>query len=168
MTISRALGLVIIAGAGIIGAFIGRAVPHDAPGGQADASESPASPDTTPADDECEAERTTLASIKAQLAICMTVDTADPKTAPSGVPEKSEPNLPAPTVEEIIAEEIRNYNERLESLSEAVIVRHSGGTVRIYEPDEWPSDGDGVIIGRKFKDGHIERYPFGVRPSATH
>jgi hypothetical protein len=126
MTIPRALGLVIIAGAGIIGAFIGRALPHDASSIQADARESPAPPGMTPAGGECEAERSALASTKAKLAICMAFDTADPKTAPSGVPEKSEPDPPAFSVQEIIEEEIRSYHERLESLSEAVIVRHRG------------------------------------------
>ena len=67
MTISRALGLAIIAGAGIIGAFIGRAVPNDAPGIQANAKASPAPSGTSPADHECESERTVLASIKAEI-----------------------------------------------------------------------------------------------------
>ncbi|WP_437753705.1 hypothetical protein [Sorangium sp. So ce1389] len=92
----------------------------------------------------------------------MTNDMVATGTVPSGVPER-----PKPAHGAVIAEEVKSYQERLASLSEAVIVRHSGGTVRVYEPNEWPSDGDGVIIGRKFKDGHIERYPSGVRPSAT-
>jgi hypothetical protein len=161
MAIPRALGLVIIIGAGILGAFIGRAVravPNDAPGVQANASAPPAPSGTTPADEECEAERRALASTKEQLAICLTVDTTDPKTAPSGVPEKSEPNLPASSVQELLEEEIRTYQERLESLSEAVIVRHSGGTIRVYAPEEWPIDGDGLIIARKFKNGEIRDY----------
>ena len=163
MTISRALALVIIAGTGIVGVFIGRTARNDAPRVQANASVSPPPSGTTPADDDCEAERAALASIKAQLATCMTIDTAAPETAPSVVPEESEPDPPA-----FIVEEIKSYHERLASLSEAVIVRHFSGTVRVYKPDEWPSDGDGVIIGRKFKDGRIERYPFGERPSAPH
>ncbi|WP_437672437.1 hypothetical protein [Sorangium sp. So ce131] len=160
---SRNVALVIIAGAGIVGAFIGRAARNDTPHVQAHASVSPAPSGTTPAANECAAERAALASIKSRLAVCMTNDTAPSGTVPSGVPEKPESALGA-----IIAEEIKSYQERLASLSEAVIVRHPGGAVRVYEPHEWPSDGDGVIIGRKFKDGHIERYPFGVRPRATH
>jgi hypothetical protein len=153
MKISRALALVIIAGTGIVGAFIGRAVPHDALSVRADASVSPAPSSTTPADEECEAEHTALASIKAQLAICMAFNMREPETAPSGVPAKSEPNPPA-----FILEEFKNYHERLESLSEAVIVRHGNGTIGVYKPDEWPIDGDGLIIGRKFPNGQIGRY----------
>jgi hypothetical protein len=48
-----------------------------------------------------------------------------------------------------------------------VVVRHSSGIIRVYSPDEWPGDGDGVIIKRKFKDGRIERYPVWKRPSAS-
>ncbi|HTN89242.1 MAG TPA: hypothetical protein VL242_36440 [Sorangium sp.] len=153
----------MIAGTGIVGAFIGRASQKDALRVQAHASVSPAPSGTTPVASGCAAELAALASIKSRLAVCMTNDTAATGTVPSGVPEKPKPARGA-----VIAEEIKSYQERLASLSEAVIVRHSGGTVRVYEPNEWPSDGDGVIIGRKFKDGHIERYPSGVRPSATH
>jgi hypothetical protein len=157
MTLSRSLAFVIIAGTGIVGGFIGRAARSDAPPVQANASVSPAPSVTTPADEECELERAALASIKAQLATCMTIDTAAPETEPSSVPELPEPE-PAPVLRAVIAEEIKNYHERLESLSEAVIVRHADGTIGIYKPDEWPIDGDGLIVGRKFKDGQIGRY----------
>jgi hypothetical protein len=176
---SRPLALVIIAVAGIGGAFVGRATRSDAPRVQANASVSPAPSSTTPVDDECEAERTALTSIKAQLATCLAIKTASPEAAPPGAPETappsaletappSAPETPESRLQATLAEEIRIYQERLESLSEAVIVRHSSGMVRVYKPEEWPSDGDGVIIGRKFKDGHIERYPLGERPSDPH
>jgi hypothetical protein len=160
MKIPRSLALVIIASTGAVGFFLGRAVQEDAPREYANASTS-AAPSGTPAansdERECEAERTALDSIKAQLAACLTTETAAPKTAPSSAPEK-----PAPILSAILAEEIKSYQERLEGLSEAVIVRHSSGKIRVYKPDEWPSDGDGVIVGRKFKDGRIERYPSGA------
>jgi hypothetical protein len=169
MTISRPLALVIIAGTGIGGAFIGRATRNNAPHVQASASVSAAPSSTTPVDDECEAERTALTSIKAQLATCLAIDTASPQTAPPGALETAPsgaPETPESRLQATLAEEIRLYNERLESLPEAVVVRHSSGIIRVYSPDEWP--GDGVIIKRKFKDGRIERYPSGVRPSAPH
>jgi hypothetical protein len=162
MTSSRAFGFVIIAGAGILGAFLGRAVPHGAPGVAADASGSPTSPGTTPAGDECEAERSALASTKAKLDSCMAINTTDPGAVPSGIPSAPEPEPPASNVEaplqEIITEEIRSYHERLESLSEAVIVRHSNGTIRVYKPEEWAIDGDGIVVARKFENGEIGRY----------
>ena len=177
MTISRTLALVIIVGTGIAGAFIGRAARNDAPRTQGNTSMSPAPSGTTPADDGCEAERAAHASIKAQLATCMTLGTAAPETTASGAPEPTAPGVPEPTasgtpepsspeLQAVIADEIKSYQERLRSLSEAVIVRHSSGIIRVYKPDEWPIDGDGVVIGRKFSDGHIERYPLGERASA--
>ncbi len=92
----------------------------------------------------------------------MAIDTAEPEAAPSSVPETPEPEPPAsnvePTLQEIIAEEIRSYDERLESLSEAVIVRHTNGTIGVYKPEQWDIDGDGIIVARKFKNGEIGRY----------
>lgn len=162
MTSSRAFGFVIIAGAGILGVFLGRAVPHDAPGVAADASGSPTSPGATPADDECEAERSALASTRQKLDVCMAIDTAEPEAAPSSAPEPSEPEPPASlveeTVQEIIAKEIKSYHSRLDSLSEAVIVQETDGTIGIYKPDDWPIDGDGLIIGRKLPGGEIGWY----------
>jgi hypothetical protein len=46
----------------------------------------------------------------------------------------------------------------LDSLPEAVIVRHSDGTLGVYAPDEWPSDGDGEIVARKLPDGEVGWY----------
>ncbi|WP_129575946.1 MULTISPECIES: hypothetical protein [Sorangium] len=88
----------------------------------------------------------------------MAIDTMDPKTAPSGVPEKPEPDLPPSIVEETIAGEIRSHHDRLDALSEAVIVQEADGTIGIYEPDDWSNDGDGLIIGRKLANGEIGWY----------
>lgn len=164
MKIPRALGLIVIAGIAVGGFFLGRATREDTPREQTNAGGSPAPLDITPArnnEPECDAERTELTSIKAQLAACMTPDTAAPEAAPPGAPER-----PGRVLSSILAEEINQYQKRLESLSEAVIVRRSDGTIYVYKPDEWPTDGDGVIVGRKFSDGRIERYPSGARPSA--
>ena len=168
MMLSRTIAFVIIAGTGIVGAFIGRAVPRDIQNVRANASVSPVPSVTTHAEDECEAVRTAITSTKTQLAICKAFDTVAPEPEPFGIRERSEPEPTAlkSQVEKTIEEEIRLYNERLESLPEAVVVRHSSGIIRVYSPDEWPGDGDGVIIKRKFKDGRIERYPVWKRPSA--
>ncbi|WP_437994038.1 hypothetical protein [Sorangium sp. So ce145] len=92
----------------------------------------------------------------------MAIGTAEPEAAPSSVPEAPEPEPPAsnvePTVQEIIAEEIRSYHGRLDSLPEAVIVQEADGTIGIHKPDDWPSDGDGLIIGRKLPSGEIGWY----------
>lgn len=53
---------------------------------------------------------------------------------------------------------MRRERERLDSLSEAVIVQHADGTIGIYKPDDWPNDGDGLIIGRKLPNGQISWY----------
>ena len=162
MTISRSLALAIIVGTGIVGAFIGRAVPCHAPSTQAALSGSPAPSATAHASYDCEAVRTELASTKARLTSCITSVTRAPKTAPSSVPEVPKPDPP-----ELESAEIRRNRELLEDDSEAVIVRRTDGTIGIYTLDEWPDDGDGLIIGRKFPDGKLGWYgrPF-PRPSS--
>ncbi|WP_437282417.1 hypothetical protein WME90_18135 [Sorangium sp. So ce375] len=103
-----------------------------------------------------------LASTRARLDVCMAIDTAAPEAAPSSVPETPEPEPPAsnvePTVQEIIAEEIGSYHGRLDSLPEAVIVQEADGTIGIHKPDDWPNDGDALIIGRKLPSGEIGWY----------
>jgi hypothetical protein len=150
MRIHRSLALALIAGTGIGGACIGRAMPGDAPSAQTVAS---ASAPSAPAGDDCKAERTALASTKAQLAICRALSTRAFEAAPSDVPDVSKPDPP-----EFESPEIRRNRELLESHSEAMIVRHTDGTIGIYRPDEWPVDGDGLIIGRKLPDGQIGWY----------
>jgi hypothetical protein len=46
----------------------------------------------------------------------------------------------------------------LDSLDEAVIVKHTDGTRGVYAPEDWPDDGPGQIIGRKLPDGTIGWY----------
>jgi hypothetical protein len=153
MTIHRSLALAIIASTGIVGSFIGRAVPRDAPSTQTVLSESMAPSAAAPVDHDCEAERAELASAKAQLAICTAFITRAPETAPSDVSEVSKPAPP-----ETESPEIRRNREILEGDSEAVIIRRTDGTIGIYKPEEWPIDGDGLIIGRKFSDGKLGWY----------
>jgi hypothetical protein len=85
-----------------------------------------------------------------------------PKAEPSDVPERSEAD--APGFEHVDpqqtpnAAEIRRNRELLDSYSEAVIVQHPDGTTGVYKPDEWPIDGDGVIVARKLPGGEIGWY----------
>ncbi|WP_437959425.1 hypothetical protein WME76_07050 [Sorangium sp. So ce119] len=148
--------------AGIAGVFIGRAMPRGAPLAQAlesastSSSPAPSSPiAAAPTRDGCKAERTELASTKAQLAICMAFVAPVHKAKPSSVPERTEHNTPAfdpadphgtPT-----AAEIRRNRELLDSYPEAVIVQHPDGTTGVYRPEEWRNDGDGVIVARKMR-----------------
>ncbi|XXX78023.1 hypothetical protein WMF30_04525 [Sorangium sp. So ce134] len=157
MVIHRYIAPLLIAGAGVAGAFIGRAVPRDEPSARAAASASPAPSPAAPAADGCEAERGKLDSIKAQLAICMSLGERDRGTPPSEATERSEPGNPSDLGSTILAE-MRRERERLDSLSEAVIVQHADGTIGIYRPDDWPSDGDGLIVGRKLPSGEIGWY----------
>lgn len=153
MTIDRSLAVALALIASVVGAFIGRAIPDDDPNAQAAASASSRPAATVLAVDECATETAALASTNAQLAICMAFDTRDPETAPSGVPEKPEPEPSAALVAEA-----RSFHDRLAGLSEAVIVQHADGAIGIYKPDEWPTDGDGLIIGRKLPDGQVGWY----------
>lgn len=162
MTISHSLALALIAGAGIAGAFIGRAMPRDAPSTQAALSGSPAPLATEPAGYDCKAEHAELAKAKTQLAICTAFMMGDPETTPSDVPEKSTPDPPA-----LEPAEVRRNRELLDDDSEAVIVRRADGTIGIYEVDEWPNGVDGLLIGRKFPDGKLGWYSRPIpRPSS--
>jgi hypothetical protein len=157
MTIRSSILLLLIAG--IVGAFIGRAMPDDAP----DAGDAPGSqavpiafsaPSVAmPTDQSCKAERVELASTKTQLAICKAFNTDDyPEAIPSGVP----PTDPQRMARD--GREIRRNRKRLDSYTEAVIVQHFDGRTGVYKPDEWPIDGDGIIIARKLPSGDMAWY----------
>jgi hypothetical protein len=85
-----------------------------------------------------------------------------PKTEPSDVRARSEPDAPelesADPQHTPSAAEIRRNRELLDSYSEAVIVQHPDGTTGVYKPDEWPIDGDGLIVARKLPSGNIGWY----------
>lgn len=157
MSIHRSLVLALIAG--IVSAFVARAIPRYAPNTRTVASASPAPSDAAPIDDACKAERAELASNKAKLAICMAISMRTPKTAPSKLSEtaKADPR-------ESESPEIKRNRELLESDSEVVIVRRSDGTIGIYKLNEWSSNSDERMIGRKFPDGEFGWY---ARPMAS-
>ncbi|WP_437690025.1 hypothetical protein [Sorangium sp. So ce176] len=155
--IHRFTASLIIVGAGVTGALIGRAVPRGEPGARAVASASRPPSATTPAANGCEAERSELNSAKVQLALCMSLGKRDPETSPSGAAGLSEPVAP-PDSESVILAEMRRDRERLDALPEAVIVQHANGTIGIYKPEDWPIDGDGLIVGRKLPSGDIGWY----------
>ncbi|WP_437594792.1 hypothetical protein [Sorangium sp. So ce1000] len=157
MTIHRPIAVALIAAIGVAGAFVGRFVPRGAPSAQAARSASSAPGTIGLAGKACEAERTELASTKAQLAFCMGVGARNHETPTFEAPEQSDPD-PSSDIESPVAAEIRRDRERLDSLSEAVIVQHADGTIGYYKPDEWPVDGDGLIIGRKLPNGQIGWY----------
>lgn len=160
MTLRRCCSFALIAG--VAGAFIGRAFPHDAPSVQAAPSASSADSVKAPADRGCKAERTDLAATNAQLDICMAFRARVPEANPSGAPELSQSDPPTgsgsldPRLPN--AEEIRRNRELLDTYSDAVIVQHYDGTTGVYKPDEWPIDGDGVIVARKLPNGTVGWY----------
>jgi hypothetical protein len=147
---------VLIIIAGLVGAFIGRAMPGDAPD-VGDAPEAQANPIASsvpavliPSDQSCEVERSEISSTKTRLAICKAFNTeVYPEAIPSGVSAADPPGD---------ASEIRERRRRLDSYSEAVIVQHFDGRTGVYKPDEWPIDGDGIIIARKLPSGDIAWY----------
>jgi hypothetical protein len=75
----------------------------------------------------------------------------DTRAVPPDAPEASTPD----SLESLFP---RVNRELLEKNSVAVIVRRTDGTIGVYKPEEWPTDGDGLIIGRKFPDGSFGWY----------
>ncbi|WP_155798764.1 hypothetical protein [Sorangium cellulosum] len=155
--IHRFIASLIIVGAGVAGALIGRAVPHGEPRARAVAGASLPRSGTTAAADGCEAERRELGSARVQLALCMSLGKRDPESSTSEASEGAE-SVPPPGFESVVLAEMRRERERLDSLREAVIVQHADGTIGIYKPEDWPIDGDGLIVGRKLPSGQIGWY----------
>ncbi|WP_437304280.1 hypothetical protein [Sorangium sp. So ce388] len=167
MTNRRSIALALVTG--IVGVFIGRAMPREQSIAQALENASPVPSSTAsspsaaaPTGGSCKTERNELASTKAQLGICMAFFARGPETEPSDVPARPEPGAPdlgsVDPQQVPSAAEIRRNRELLDSYSEAVIVQHSDGTTGVYKPDEWPIDGDGVIVARKLPGGEIGWY----------
>jgi hypothetical protein len=160
MTLRRCFVFALIAG--VAGAFIGRAFSRDPPSIQAAPTTSSAHLVAAHADRNCKAERADLAATKAQLDICIAFRARVPETKPSGASEPSEPDRPEETdslgAHLQSAEEILQNRELLDRYPEAVIVQHHDGTTGVYKPDEWPIDGDGVIVARKLPDGTLGWY----------
>lgn len=159
MTIRRCLVFALLAG--FVGAFVGRAVRRDALGAQAAPSASSAPLAATTHDESCKPERAALASTRVKLAMCIARGTWALDAEPSSAPERAEPDLPADAFDPRGAsrvEEIRRNRALFDDYPEAVIVQHHDGTTGVYKPDEWPDDGDGVIIARKLPGGRIGFY----------
>lgn len=154
MTVRNCLVFAFIAG--VMGAFIGRAMPRDVSNIQAVPSASFTPSAAAPAGLNCKAERKNIESFKAQLATCMANGAPAPETEAENVPELSESELQDPHLPS--TEERREYRRRLDSYPEAVIVRHHDGTTGVYAPDEWPIDGDGTIVARKLSSGELAWY----------
>jgi len=151
VTIRSSIVLIIIAG--LVGAFLGRAMPGSAPNAEAVPIAFSAPSIATPADQRCEVERSEISSTKTQLAICKAFDTGDyPEANPSGVPPTDPQRMASDGAE------IRRNRKRLNSYSEAVIVQHFDGRTGVYKPDEWSIDGDEIIIARKLPSGDIAWY----------
>jgi hypothetical protein len=151
MTFPRSLALALALIAGILGAFVARAVLPRNPLSHGPITSTSATSSEAPPVNTCNAERTELASMKLQLAACMAINMPASEAVPPDVPEASTPDPSE-------SPEIRRNRELLENDSEAVIVRRADGTIGVYKPEEWPGDGDGLIIGRKFPDGSFGWY----------
>jgi hypothetical protein len=155
MTLRSCLVLALIAG--LLGALIGGALPRNASGAQVVPSSARA--DGAP-ERKCKAERAEFASVKAQMAICVTYRGRGPipESEASRVPETPENDPESLDLRLPSAEEIRRNRELLDRYSEAVIVQHYDGTTGVYKPDEWPIDGEGYIVARKLEDGTLGWY----------
>ena len=164
MTTQRSIALAFIVG--VLGVFVGRALPRGASNTQAPANTTSTPPVTAPNSHDCKAERVELSSIKVQLAICTAYLARAPDASPSATAQNSESETQKPykvrfegaSLSPADFDEIRENRRRLNTYPEAVIVHHSDGKTGVYKPDEWPSDGDGQIVARKFLDGHVGWY----------
>jgi hypothetical protein len=159
VTPDRSLALALLVG--VLGVFVGRALPRDDAQAYVTVPAAPMPPITRPTDHDCKTESIELSSTKVRLALCMAYRASAPEAAPSRAPEASEPE-PLKTRRErgraTFTHAVNEDRKLLDSYPEAVIVRHSDGKIGVYKPDEWPSDGDGQIVARKFSDGHIGWY----------
>jgi hypothetical protein len=159
MTLRSYLVLALIAG--VVGAYIGWTASRDVPSGRAVLSASSVPSAAVPARRSCKAERADLVGVQVQLAFCMAARTRDSEAKSSGIAQVAQPD---PAESELIkprppsTEEIETYRHFVESESGAVLVRRSDGTIGVFDPDEWPMDGDGVITARKLPDGRIGWY----------
>jgi hypothetical protein len=125
-----------------IGMLIGRAPAPRAP--------KPIAPESR-MEARCKAERAELTSTKAQLAICMAY-----------TPHSPEVDTPAVEVEDteeaIEAARVRRNRDVMATCPDFLVVRQADGTMGLFPPDEWPSDGDGIIVARRLPSGQIGWY----------
>lgn len=149
--LSRSLALIFLAA--MAGAVIGRTWPRGAPKPQSLPLPSSTTPPTNKSGQDCRAEQTELASIQTQLNICLAFDpppTIEEAPSPASLGEPQHP---------VTAEnDIKLNRKRLKTYPEAVIVQHFDGRTGVYRPDDWPIDGEGIIVARKLPNGHIAWY----------
>ena len=160
MATQRSIALALIAG--LIGLLVGRALPRALSKTEATASVKPMPPVSFPTRHDCKAERTELSSINAQLAICKAylgrAPEAAPSTEPDPEPKPRKVRIVGGMLSEAEFDQMNENRQRLATYPEAVVVFHPDGVIRVYRTDEWPSDGDGQILARKFLDGHVGFY----------
>jgi hypothetical protein len=161
MAIQRSIALALIVG--LVGLLVGRALPRVASKTEVTASVKPMPPVPFPTNHDCKAERAEHSSINAQLALCKAYLGRAPQAAPSTAPDP-EPKPHTFRVKGLPAgwqaehDQMNENRQRLATYPEAVVVFHPDGVIRVYRTDEWPSDGDGQILARKFLDGHVGWY----------
>ena len=156
MTAARTIGACLVAMG--VGIAIGRGLPQ----GTSTVASTPSSttPDPAAPDRACEATQAQLATVKAQLAVCMAYRA--PGTTPA--PPTPAPPSAAPaehqSIDGILAE-LPAIHARTESARELVYVQYRDGRVRSYLPEEWPPAGGldgGRVTMRKLPDGTWEEY----------
>lgn len=146
----RSLALILLAA--LAGALIGRVLPRHAPRPQSLPAASSTSSRINDSRQDCAPEQAKLASIQTQLAICMAFDLPSTEGDPSRAsPPESQYTAPSES-------EIKRNRKLLKTYPEAVIVQHFDGRTGVYRPDEWPIDGDGIIVARKLPSGDIAWY----------
>ena len=158
MTTQRSIALALTTG--VFGIFVGHFLPRGASKTEVIANTISTPPAQAPTSHDCKAERVELSSIKAQLAICKAYLTRASEAAPSTAYDaEAAPLKPGSDSRNIsFTNEVEERRRLLDIYPEAVIVHQSDGKIRVYKPDEWPSDGAGQIVARKFSDGHIGWY----------
>ena len=53
---------------------------------------------------------------------------------------------------------IRSLQDAARDLPSTTLVQHYDGRTGVYKPDEWPVDGDGIIVARKLPSGELGWY----------
>jgi hypothetical protein len=130
--------------AGAAGLLLGRALPGRS--GQTVAVAAP--PPLAVATRSCPPSGAQLASLRAQLALCLAYAPAAAPTAPAkGLVAFAEAH----------AADLAAWQEAVDRLPEAVFVRRKDGTSAVYAPDEVSPEREDVYA-RKLPDGHIVYY----------
>jgi hypothetical protein len=160
MATQRSIALALIVG--LAGLLAGRALPGVLSKTEATTSVKSMPPVPFPTRHDCKAERTELSSTNAQLALCKAylgrAPEALPSTAQDPEPGPRKVRMVGGVLSDAALEQMKENKQRLATYPEAVVVFHPDGVIRVYRTEEWPSDGDGQILARKFLDGHVGFY----------